>query len=63
MTIGEPVAAAPVAQPNDPVPVAADGGSFPVWPVAGGVAAALALVVLAVVYARRGPRSAARAAQ
>lgn len=63
VTIGEPVAAAPVVQPKDPVPVAADGGSFPAWPVAAGAAAGLALVGLALLYARRGPRSAARAAQ
>ena len=63
VTIGEPVAATPVVQPKDPVRVAADGGSFPVWPVAAGAAAGLALVGLALLYARRGPRSAARAAQ
>jgi hypothetical protein len=63
VTIGEPVAAAPVVQPEDPVPVAADDGSFPIWPVAAGAAAGLVLVGLALLYARRGPRSAARAAQ
>jgi hypothetical protein len=63
VTIGEPVAASPVAQPKDPVPVAAGGGSFPAWPVALGAAAGLVLVGLALLYARRGPRSAARAAQ
>jgi hypothetical protein len=63
VTIGEPVAAAPVVKPEDPVPATADDGSFPAWPVGAGVAAGLALVGLALLYARRGPRSAARAAQ
>lgn len=63
VTIGEPVAAAPVAQPEDPVPVAADDGSFPVVPVAAGAAAALVLLGLVFLYVRRGPRSAVRAAQ
>lgn len=63
VTIGEPVAAAPVVHPKDPVPVAADGGSFPAWPVALGAAAGLVLAGLALLYARRGPRSAVRAAQ
>lgn len=61
--IGEPVAAAPVAQPEVPVPAAADGDSFPVVPVAAGAAAVLALLGLAFLYVRRGPRGASRAAQ
>jgi hypothetical protein len=63
VTIGEPVAAAPVARPDDPVPVAVDEGSFPLVPVAAGAAAGLVLLVLTLLYVRRGPRSAARAAQ
>jgi hypothetical protein len=63
VTIGGAAAAAPVAQPDDPVPAAAGDDSFPWIPVAAGAAVGLALVALALLYVRRGPRSAARAAQ
>jgi hypothetical protein len=63
VAIEAPVAAAPVAEPSDPVPVAGGSDSFPLWPVTGGILGALALVAVAGAYVRRGPRNAARAAQ
>lgn len=64
VTVGEPVAAPPAAEPTvdpDPAPAATDEDSFPWWVV--GVAIAVALLLACVIAYLRGPRRAARAAQ
>ena len=61
VTIAAPVAETPSTPPAKPAPVPADPGSFPVWPVIGGVLGFVLVALVLALLSRGRPRPASLA--